>query len=141
MRWLSSFWSGWKWVRRARVAAVQHNQSRAESGDSGAQYDLGERYHDGLGVARDYTLALNWFMLAAAQGHAKAQLNAGLMLYLGRGSAPDRAEAVKWLMLAVEGGEPKADAALERISRRLEVEVVREGRQRAADYRATRSKP
>jgi uncharacterized protein len=140
MRWLSSFWSGWKWVRRARVAAVQHNQSKAELGDPAAQYDLGERHHDGLGVGRDYTLALNWFMRAAAQGHAKAQLNAGLMLFLGRGSVPDRAEAVKWLVLAVEGGEPKAHAALERISRRLEVEVVREGRQRAADYRATRTK-
>jgi hypothetical protein len=141
MRWFSSFWSGWKWVRRARVAAVQHNLSKAERGDPVAQYDLGERYHDGLGVARDYGVALDWFLRAAAQGNARAQMNAGMMLYLGRGSATDGAESIKWLVVAVEGGEPRAQAALDKISQKLDAEIVLEGRRRAAAYRATSTSP
>jgi len=131
MRWISGFWSGLKWMKRARIEAVRLNQNRAESGDPAAQYDLGERYHDGLGVTRDYSAALKWFLQAAEQEHAKARLNAGMMLFLGRGGEPNGAEAVKWLVLAAEGGEAKARAVLESISKRLPPDVVEEGRRRA----------
>lgn len=126
---------------RARVAAVQHNRSKAAEGDPAAQYELGERYHDGLGVQRDYAEALTWFLRASVRGHAKAQANAGMMLYLGRGCVSDRVEAVKWLVLSAEAGEPKAQVALDKISGKLPVEDLREGRRRAADYRTTRTSP
>jgi uncharacterized protein len=141
MRWLTSLWSGVKWARRARVAAVQRSQGRAATGDPAAQFNLGERYHDGLGVPRDYEEALKWFLRSAEQGHAKARLNAGMMLFLGRGSAPDGAEAVKWLVLADEGGEAKARAALETMSKRLAPEVVEAGRRRAIAYKRTMTRP
>ncbi len=122
------------WMRRARLAAVQHNLNRAEMGDARAQYDLAERYHDGLGMTRNYSEALRWFLKAAQQGHAKARLNAGMMLFLGRGHAPDEAEAVKWLVLASEGGEAQAKTALDAMVERLAPEVADEGRRRARSF-------
>jgi hypothetical protein len=118
-------------MKRARAEAVRLNQNRAEMGDPAAQFDLGERYHDGLGVPRDYSAALKWFLQAAEREHAKARLNAGMMLFLGRGGEPNGAEAVKWLLLAVEGGEAKARNVLESIIKRLPPETVEEGRRRA----------
>jgi TPR repeat protein len=141
MRWLMGIRSAFQWMQRARVAAVGHNQARAAAGDPAAQYDLGERHHDGLGVARDLTAALTWFLRAAAQGHGKAQLAAGMMLFLGRGTARDEAEAVKWLLLAGDKGETKARGALETIRARIAPEVLEEGRRRAASYRITSARP
>jgi hypothetical protein len=46
---------------------------------------------------------------------------------------------VKWLVLAMEAGEPKAQAALDKMQQRLDAEVLRDGRRRAADYRARTS--
>ena len=141
MRWIMGIRSALKWMQRARVAALDQNRVHAESGDSAAQFDLGERYHDGLGVARDAGVALMWFLRAAEQGHSKAQWTAGMMLFLGRGSAPDGAEAVKWLTLAAEGGQEKARSALVTIGKRLAPEVIAEGARRAADYRTSRKSP
>ena len=135
MRWISSLWSGLKWVQRARALALQQNLAKAEQGDPAAQYALGERYHDGLGTPRDPQAALTWFLRAAQQGHPRAQWTAGMMLYLGRGSEPDHAEAVKWLTLAAEHGEPKARAVLDKISPRIGSEICREGQRRAETLR------
>jgi TPR repeat protein len=141
MRWMMGIRSAWKWMQRARVAAVDQNRIRADAGDPAAQYDLGERYHDGLGVVRDRAAALRWFLRAAEQGHAKAQVAAGMMLFLGRGSEPDGAEGVKWLLLAAEGGEQKARVALEAIGKRVAPGVFEEGRRRAAAYQRTSTSP
>ena len=45
----------------------------AESGDAGAQTELGRRYEYGLGVPEDHLAAAKWFRKAAEQGNAKAQ--------------------------------------------------------------------
>ena len=134
IRWISSLWSGLKWMQRARSVALQQNQSKAERGDAAAQYALGERYHDGLGVPTDHRAALSWFLRAAAQGHPRAQLTAGMMLFLGRGAAPDGVEAVKWLTLAATAGEAKAEVVLGKIRARLGSGVIDEGRRRAATF-------
>jgi len=141
MRWLMGIRSAFQWMQRARVAAVGHNQTQAAAGDPAAQYDLGERHHDGLGVARDLAAAQTWFLRAAEQGHSKAQLAVGMMLFLGRGSAPNQAEAVKWLLLAADQGEVKARGTLETIRRRVTPEAYEEGHRRAAAYRITNTRP
>jgi uncharacterized protein len=127
---LNLFWkllTGLKWANRARSLARQRAISRAEQGDANAQYDLAERYHDGLGVQRDHQLALAWFQRAAQQGHPRAQTNLGLMLFLGRGTTANPVEAVKWLTLAVRHGDPKAGPILDKMRSRLTREQFEQG--------------
>ncbi|WP_371926156.1 hypothetical protein [Pseudomonas sp. LPB0260] len=45
----------------------------AEQGNANAQFNLGARYANGLGVAKDLQTAAYWYRLAADQGHAKAK--------------------------------------------------------------------
>ena len=45
----------------------------AEQGYSGAQYNLGKMYKDGLGVPEDYAEAARWYRLAAEQGDERAK--------------------------------------------------------------------
>lgn len=44
----------------------------AEQGDASAQYALGYLYHNGLGVPRNYKLAIQWMTAASAKGNEKA---------------------------------------------------------------------
>ena len=46
---------------------------KAEQGNAGAQYALGECYYYGTGVPRNEAEAIKWLQKAAQQGHAKAQ--------------------------------------------------------------------
>ena len=45
----------------------------AEQGRASAQYNLGDRYEYGKGVAKDLQEARKWFAKAVAQGHTNAQ--------------------------------------------------------------------
>ena len=77
---------------------------RAEAGDANAQFVLGVRYDNGIGVPEDDTEAVKWYRLAADQGDADAQLNLGLMYDNGNGVPEDDTEAVKWYRLAADRG-------------------------------------
>jgi TPR repeat protein len=44
-----------------------------------AQFNLGQRYAGGIGVAQDDARAAKWYRKAAEQGHAQAQYNLGVM--------------------------------------------------------------
>jgi TPR repeat protein len=46
---------------------------------------LGWLYKNGLGIAKDYTEAMNWFRKAANQGYAEAQNNIGWLFQNGWG--------------------------------------------------------
>jgi len=76
--------------------------------DPKRQTDLGNEYHEGVGVAQDYAEAMKWYRLAAAQGNANAQNNLGTMYYNGSGVAQDYAEAVKWYRKAAAQGNANA---------------------------------
>ena len=76
----------------------------AEQDDAEAQWTLGAKYAEGLGVPQDDAEAVKWFRKAAEQGHAKAQLCLGFMYSEGLGVPQDDAEAVKWLRRAAEQG-------------------------------------
>ena len=77
-------------------------KTRAETGDAGAQCELGFMYIDGKGVAQDYAEAAKWLKKAAEQGHAEAQYNLGAAYLSGSGVARDEAEALKWFRKAAE---------------------------------------
>lgn len=54
--------------------------NKAQSGDIGAQNDLGLLYHKGISVKQDYSQALRWFSAAAAQNSIPAMYNMGITL-------------------------------------------------------------
>lgn len=77
----------------------------AHQGDALAQFNLGQMYYNGDGVAKDYAEAVNWFRKAAEQGIAMAQNSLGSMYDNGNGVANDYAEAVKWFRKAADQGD------------------------------------
>ncbi|MEO5333123.1 MAG: sel1 repeat family protein [Magnetococcus sp. YQC-5] len=80
----------------------------AEWGDAKAQHNLGAMYLEGLELPRDYTAAMEWFLLAAQQGHAQAQHDIGVLYLEGLGVEPDPAMAAKWFLAAANQNDPKA---------------------------------
>lgn len=56
----------------------------AEEGDVYAQFDMGKRYYEGLGVPVDFAEAEKWFRIAAGNGHEKAQAMLDLMREKGQ---------------------------------------------------------
>ena len=93
--------------------AYKEFRSAAEQGDTGAQYNLGLMYAEGLSVTQDYKEAVKWYRLAAEQGDAGAQRNLGVMYYEGKGVTQDDKEAVKWFRLAAEQGNERAQHNLD----------------------------
>jgi TPR repeat protein len=60
-------------------------RAKAEKGDAVAQWNLGCRYYDGQGVAKDEAEVVKWFRKAAEQNLAAAQHNLGVCYQNGRG--------------------------------------------------------
>lgn len=88
--------------------AVALVRPAAERGDPYAEYSLGVMYDNGLGVPRDFALALTWYKRAAYQGLADAQYMTGRFYGNGRGVRQDPAAALFWLELAAAAGHPLA---------------------------------
>ena len=93
----------------AAVAGIPEGlKSLATSGDAAAQYEVGLRYGDGHGVARDPKEAVAWLSKAAAQGLAPADYRLGSAYEKGIGIDRDPALAVAWYGKAAEAGNVKA---------------------------------
>jgi cell division septation protein DedD len=92
------------WQRGNYPAAVSIWRPLAEHGDADAQFNLGQAYRLGRGVATDLAVARGWFEKSAGQGHLDAETTLGLLLFQNG----DQAAALKWLKLAAEAGEPRA---------------------------------
>ena len=113
---------------------VQKDYERATTGDPQAQFEMGERFYQGLGVNQDYAQAAAWFQLAANRGHVRAQYILGVMCFLGRGVPADAAEAYKWLVLAERQGSEDALAGKRKIAAKIAPEARAEGDTRAAAF-------
>ena len=92
------------WQKADYPAAVAIWRPLAESGDSDAQFNLGQAYRLGRGVAINLAVARTWFERSAASGHVDAQTTLGLLLFQNG----DKAEGLKWLAKAAEQGEARA---------------------------------
>src|SRR5262245_55982400 len=68
----------------APAADVFALRKRASTGDSAAQFRLGEMYDSGRGVAQSHAEAVRWLRAAATQGHVEAQAKLGEMYLSGR---------------------------------------------------------
>jgi len=99
----------------------------AEQGDAQSQFELGEMYYYGDGVAKDFEEAFKWYRKAAEQGNraakkalsdaadqgqAQAQYNLGLVYASGHGVSKDLEQAVKWYRKAADQGDAKAQSLL-----------------------------
>lgn len=80
--------------------------------DARAQYHLGQRYADGVGIAKDQKEALRWFEIAADQGLPEAQRALANAYFHARGVAKDMKEGTRRLQLAAEAGDPIAQRDL-----------------------------
>ena len=76
--------------------------------DAAAQNKLGNRYHDGRGVTKDYTEALRWLHKSADQDDTYAETALGYMYFYGEGAPQDDAQALGWYRKAAEQGYPLA---------------------------------
>lgn len=84
--------------------AIAEWREPAEKGDADAQFNLGQAYKLGRGVAMSGAFAQDWYLKAAKQGHAKAQANLGLLMYQNG----EREGAMPWIRKAAERNEPRA---------------------------------
>lgn len=84
--------------------AVNEWRPLALAGDADAQFNMGQAYKLGRGVATDLPAALDWYRRAHDQGHIRATDNYGLLLFQqGR-----RDEAILLIRASAERGEPRA---------------------------------
>ena len=97
------------------------------------QFLLGYMYEEGHGVAQDYTQAVRWYRLAAAQGMDAAQYNLGLMYGRGRGVEQDYVRAHMWFNLAAVSGDADSVKARDITERQMTREQVAQAQQMARD--------
>jgi len=76
--------------------------ARAEAGDDEAQFELGKRYANGMGVVQDDVQAAAWYRRAAERGNTDAMVAYGRCLVEGRGVRADLVEGGKWYRHATE---------------------------------------
>ncbi len=94
---LSDTRSGLGYFQSGKIAeAFQAWREAAMSGDARAALYLGALYDTGIGVARDYGQAMDWYKRAAEGGDATAMFNVGVMYDSGRGVPADHAAAADW---------------------------------------------
>lgn len=67
----------------------------AEKGNSNAMLTLGRFYEQGVGTARNYTKAMEWYGKAAQAGQPEGHYNLGVCYEVGMGTASDMAKAVQ----------------------------------------------
>ena len=87
---------------------VDELKGKAEAGDADAQVELGRRYLNGEGVAKNRVEANKWYRKAAEQNNAFAQSMLGSAYYYGEGVAKNHAQAVKWYRKAAEQNDAGA---------------------------------
>jgi hypothetical protein len=87
-------------------------QRKARSGDLRAQYELGLRFANGMGVVQDWTQAMLWFDKAANRGIGSAQWRVGIGYLRGIGLERNDARAAEWFKRAASQGHIGAQLAL-----------------------------
>lgn len=74
----------------------------AESGNIKAQYDIGNMYLKGQGIAKDAGEAFKWFEKAAAKQYARAEYKLGYLYHRGDGVTKSNKQAARWISKAAK---------------------------------------
>ncbi|WP_339735350.1 hypothetical protein [uncultured Gimesia sp.] len=97
-----------RWYQQARPAL----SFLAKQGNPVAQVQYGQIYDMGLGVEKNFSVAVKWYRRAAEQGYARAQYALGRNYMAGEGVAQDKAAAIKWYRKAAEQNYARAQHEL-----------------------------
>ena len=114
---------------------IEEVKAKAEAGDANSQLELGLRYHNGEGVAKDQVEAVKWYRKAAEQNLAIAQFSLGVCYDKGEGVAKDYVEAYKWRLLAARQGDKNATKTLTMLENKMTPEQVAKGQKLAGDFK------
>jgi len=98
-----------KWRAGDHKGAVTEWLPFAARGDADAQFNLGQAYRLGRGVAKDPKIAEDYYRKAAGRGHGPAQERLGLELY---GRTETRSEGLRWLERAANSKQARAQYVL-----------------------------
>lgn len=85
-------------------AAFALMAGEAEKGNGNAMLTLGRFYEQGVGIARNYTKAKEWYGKAAQAGHPEGHYNVGVCFEVGMGTAGDMVKAVQSYQKAADLG-------------------------------------
>ena len=92
--------------------AVSWFRRAAEGGFAPAEFQLGQLYDFGLGVAADDGAALSWYRRAADHGQPAAHRLVGDFYRKGRAVPVDEAEAARWYRRAADADDLRAQYQL-----------------------------
>ncbi len=82
----ADFQTGWTAYQEGNFTkALSAWRPMAEAGDARSQFNIGNMYDRGRGVAADRGLAITWWRKAADRGYARAQYNLANSLIAGDG--------------------------------------------------------
>lgn len=98
-----AFQDDYVWQERFKM-----QMANAEKGNADAQYDIGEMYEKGSGVATDAKKAFSWFEKSSNQGHVKAQFKVAYMYYKGVGVESNVTKAHKIMEHPANEGNVRA---------------------------------
>lgn len=107
--WLSSLASDVK----LENDSLQSIYDKALQGDENMQIAVGYWYFNGENVPRDYTRALKWWAMSAAQGNSIATANMALCYRNGFGTDPDSLKASGLYLNVIKRGNASAFMTLE----------------------------
>lgn len=107
-------------ARNDFAAAARHWRAEAAAGSSEAKFGLGLLNDLGLGMTRDPSQALRWYVEAAREGLPEAEFNVGVMLDAGTGITRDTAAAAVWYARAAANGHKRAAYNLAQLYLRAE---------------------
>jgi hypothetical protein len=92
--------------------AVSWFRAAAAQSYAPAEFQMGQLYDFGFGVAQDDAQALEWYRRAASHGSAAAQRTVGDFYRQGRVVAADATEAARWYRRAADGDDIRAQYQL-----------------------------
>ena len=94
------------------LTPLQKLTTLASSGNARAQHDLGLKYIEGNGVARDTKLGAGWLEKSANSGMPNAQYHIGALYQKGRGVSSSMESAFQWYLKAARQGHVEAQYSL-----------------------------
>ena len=95
----------------AQISLCRKREIAASQNDAAGQNGLGTLYYFGRGgLPQDYSQAMKWFQLSAAQGNPEAQNSIGNIYENGYGVPVDYAQAMKWYLAAANQGNASGQA-------------------------------
>jgi TPR repeat protein len=106
-----------------------------------AQFNLGQMYEYGMGIAQDYAQAARHYRNAADRGYASAQLYLGSLYELGKGVPQDYVLAHMWYNLAASQAEAGAVRARDRVALMMTPAQIAEAQKLAREWKPLVWKP